>query len=144
MKLIKILLAAGLLLIAGSAVAGKGGPIVSGYWMGDGQAIYPDGTMAQIVEVAAVLTQDGNFIYGDAEFHVVINDGEPMMQQGQMSAHISGNAIKGVLGGCLGEAPNCLGAAMFEGKLSGNKLTGTVMDLSDGSTSAIILHRVID
>jgi hypothetical protein len=142
MKLIKILLAAGLLLVAGGAVAGKGGPIASGYWMGDGQAIYPDGTIAEIISVAALLTQDGNFIYGDAEFHVVINDGDPLMQQGQMSGHISGNAIKGVLGGCLGEAPNCLGAGMFEGKLSGNKLTGTVMDLSDGSTSVITLHRM--
>ena len=144
MRLIKILVAIGLLLMAGSAVAGKGGPIVSGYWMGDGQAIYPDGTMADIVQVAAVLTQDGPYIYGDAEFHVVINDGDPLMQQGQMSGHISGNAIKGVLGGCLGEAPNCLGAGVFHGKLSDNKLTGTVMDLSDGSTSTLTLYRMGD
>lgn len=144
MKLIKILLAAGLLLVAGSVVAGKGGPMVSGFWMGDGQAIYPDGTIAEIVSVAALLTQDGNFIYGDAEFHVVINDGDPVMQQGQMSAHVSGNKLNGVMGGCLSVAPDCLGAAIFEGKLSGNMLGGTVMDLSDGSTSVITLHRMGD
>ena len=144
MKLIKVFLAAGLLLVAGGAAAGKGGPIASGYWMGDGQAIYPDGTMAEIISVAAVLTQDGNFIYGGAEFHVVINDGDPVMQLGQMSAHISGNKLKGVLGGCLSVAPDCLGAAVFEGKLSGNMLRGTVMDLSDGSTSVITLHRMAD
>ena len=144
MKLMKVFLAVGLLLIASSAAAGKSGPIVSGYWMGDGQAIYPDGTMADIVFVAALLTQDGTYIYGDAEFHVVINDGDPLMQQGQMSGHINGNAIKGVLGGCLGEAPNCLGAGVFDGKLSGNKLTGTVMDLSDGSTSTLTLYRMSD
>ena len=66
------------------------------------------------------------------------------MQLGQMSAHISGNKLKGVLGGCLSEAPDCLGAAVFEGKLSGNMLRGTVMDLSDGSTSVITLHRMAD
>ena len=64
------------------------------------------------------------------------------MQAGQLSGHISGNAIKGVMGGCFAEAPNCIGAGIFDGKLSGNKLTGTVVDLSDGSTSAITLHRV--
>ncbi|MEE4243755.1 MAG: hypothetical protein V2I36_20015 [Desulfopila sp.] len=144
MKLIKVFLAAGLLLVAGGAVAGKGGPIASGYWMGDGQAIYPDGTVAEIISVAALLSQDGNFIYGGAEFHVIINDGDPVVQQGQISAHISGNQLKGVMGGCLTVAPDCLGVGVIEGKLSGNMLRGTVMDLSDGSTSVITLHRMVD
>ena len=135
------MLAISLLLVFAPAWAGKGGPIAEGYWVGAGQAIYPDGTIADITRVEALLFQDGNFIYGDAEFDVVV-DGYPMVtQQGQMSGHIHGNALTGVLGGCLGPAPECLGAGTFEGKLSGNKLSGTMRDLSDGSTSVIVLHR---
>jgi hypothetical protein len=61
-----------------------------------------------------------------------------------MSGHLRGNKVKGLLGGCFGDAPNCVGAGVFEGKLSGNRLTGTVLDLSDGSTSVITLYRVAD
>ena len=91
-----------------------------------------------------LLHQDGSFIYGGAEFTVIIGDNEPMMQEGQMSGHISGNAIKGLMGGCLAEAPNCIGIGVFDGKFSGNRLSGTVIDLSDGSTSVITLHRMDD
>jgi len=142
MKLVKVLVAAVLLLAAGAAVAGKGGPIASGFWEGSGQAVYPDGTIAEIILVEALLSQDGNFIHGGAEFTVIIGDNDPVTQEGQMSGHISGNAVTGVLGGCFAEAPNCIGAGIFEGKLSGNKLRGTVVDLSDGSTSVITLHRL--
>jgi hypothetical protein len=142
MKLIKVLVAAVFLLAAGVAVAGKGGPIASGYWEGSGQAVYPDGTIAEITLVEALLLQDGNFIYGGAEFMVIIGDNEPVSQEGQLSGHISGNAITGVMGGCFAEAPNCIGVGIFEGKLSGNKLRGTIVDLSDGSTSVITLHRL--
>ena len=141
MKFLKVLLAAVFLLSAGAAVAGKGGPIVSGAWEGTGLAIYPDGTIAEIVHVGALLFQDGNFIYGEAKFAVIIGEDDPVTNAGQMSGHISGNAVKGLLGGCFAEAPNCIGAGVFEGKLSGNKLTGTVLDLSDGSTSVITLYR---
>jgi hypothetical protein len=64
MKLFKITVAMVLLLAASVAVAGKGGPIISGYWEGSGQAIYPDGTIADIVLVQALLSQNGNFIHG--------------------------------------------------------------------------------
>ena len=144
MKLLQALIAAGLLMAAGDAVAGEGGPIASGYWEGAGQAMYPDGTGAEITLVQAFLTQDGSFIYGGAEFTVIVGENDPAMQEGQLSGHISGNAIKGVMGGCFAEAPNCIGAGIFDGKLSGNKLTGTVVDLSDGSTSVITLHRMAD
>lgn len=144
MRMFRIFIIAGLLLAAGNAVAGKGGPIASGDWMGSGQAIYPDGTIAEILHVQAQLIQDGNFIYGGAEFHVSINESDPVVQQAQISAYISGNSLKGVMGGCFGEAPNCMGAAIFEGKLSGNMLNGAVMDLSDGSTSVITLYRLAD
>ena len=135
------ILAIGLLLVFAPVYAGKGGPIAEGLWGGAGHAIYPDGTTARITRVDAQLFQDGNFIYGNAEFDVIV-EGFPMYTQiGQISAHIQGNRIKGVLGGCLPAAPECLGAGVFEGKLSGNRLTGTMLDLSDGSTAYIVLRR---
>jgi len=142
MKFLKILVAAVFLLAAGSAVAGKGGPIITGVWAGSGQAMYVDGTSAEIVSVYAELIQEGNFFSGFAVFEVTVGG----TQFAQMSGHISGNAVTGVLGGCEGTAPDyyCVGAAILEGKLSGNKLSGTVVDLSDGSTSVITLHRLAD
>jgi len=142
MKFLKILVAAVFLLAAGSAVAGKGGPIITGVWAGTGQAMYVDGTSAEIVSVYAELIQEGNFFFGFAVFEVTVGG----TQVAQMSGHISGNAIKGVLGGCTQEPAlwACFGAATLEGKLSGNKLSGTVVDMSDGSTSVITLHRLAD
>ena len=144
MKLFQTLIAISFLVVAVAAFGGEGGPIVSGYWEGSGQAIYPDGTSAEITLVQALLNQEGNFIYGDAGFIVIIGDNDPVEQGGQMSAHISGNSITGLLGGCLAEAPECVGAGVFDGKICGNKLSGTIMDLSDGSTSIVTLHRLPD
>jgi hypothetical protein len=144
MKVLKILFVAGLLFAASVAMAGKGGPIASGIWSGQGMAVYPDGTIVEITQVDAELTQDGMFIYGFAAFQVEIDGNALEPQVGQMSAQISGNAISGVLGGCEPAFPDCGGVAVFEGKLSGNKMTGTVRDLSDGSTSVITLHRMTD
>jgi len=136
------LLALSFLFVAGTALAGKGGPIISGHWEGVGQAMYVDGTPAEITFVSADLSQEGNFFSGLAVFDVTVGGEVQPTQIAQMSGHISGNAIKGVLGGCFTTAPDCLGAAILEGKLSGNKLKGTVVDLSDGSTSIIILYRM--
>ena len=144
MKLLRLFIAVIFLMVAGVALAGKGGPVVSGYWEGYGQAMYPDGTIVEIALVEALLVQEGNFIYGGAEFTVIIDDISMPPQAAQMSGHISGNEIKGLLGGCISEAPDCLGSGVFEGKLCGNKMTGTIMDLGDGSTSVVTLHRMPD
>ena len=138
-KLLAIL-ALGFLTVAGAAVAGKGGPIITGVWAGTGQAMYVNGTSADIVSVYAELIQEGKFFSGFAVFEVTVGG----TQEAQMSGHISGNSIKGIMGFCPGAAPECFGAAILEGKLSGNKLTGTVVDFSDGSTSVITLHRLTD
>jgi len=138
-KLLAIL-ALGFLTVAGAAVAGKGGPIITGVWAGTGQAMYVNGTSADIVSVYAELIQEGKFFSGFAVFEVTVGG----TQEAQMSGHISGNSIKGIMGFCPGPAPECFGAAILEGKLSGNKLTGTVVDFSDGSTSVITLHRLTD
>ena len=136
------LLALSFLFVTGTTVAGKGGPIITGIWAGAGQVMYVDGTSAEIVSVSAVLDQEGKFFYGVAEFEVTVGGVEQPTQIAQMSGHIRGNAIKGVMGACLEPAPDCFGVAVIEGKLSGNKLRGTVVDLSDGSTSVIILRRM--
>ena len=147
MNLLRVLGVVGFLMTAGTVMAGNGGLGASGYWEGAGQAIYPDGTVAEITLVQVLLHQDGSFIYLHGASNIIpglIGDNEPMMQEGQMSGHISGNAIKGLMGGCLAEAPNCIGIGVFDGKFSGNRLSGTVIDLSDGSTSVITLHRMDD
>jgi hypothetical protein len=130
------------ILIVTSAVAGGGRPTAAGHWEGTGRAMYMDGTSADITLVIADLSQEGKFIYGTAQFTVIIGDNDPDTQVGQMSGHIQGNSIEGVLGGCVTTAPDCAGAAVFDGKLTGNKLKGTVVDLSDGSTSTLTLHRM--
>jgi len=132
------------LFIVSSAFAGKGGPIITGYWEGAGQAMYVDGTTAEITLVTADLYQEGSFISGTAQFTVVVGENDPETQAGQMSAHISGNAINGVLGGCITTAPDCVGAGVFEGKIKGKKMTGTIIDLSDGSTSVVTLKKMSD
>ena len=131
-------------ILAAAAFAAKGGPIISGVWVGSGQAIYMDGTTAEIVVDLVSIYQEGNFIYGDSQFTVTVGDGDPQTLPGQLSGYIQGNALKGIFGGCITEAPNCVGAAIFEGKISGNTLIGTVIDLSDGSTSAVTLYRMAD
>ena len=136
---LRLVLAVAFLMTAATAVAGKGGPNVEGYWVGAGQAMYPDGLSVEILEVQAWLFQDGKFFYGDAMFTV---EGAPEPLGGQMSGHIKGNAVTGLMGVCWTEAPDCEGFGVFEGKLSGNKLSGTVVDFSDGSTSYLTLHRV--
>lgn len=132
--------------ILGAAVAfaGKGGPIVAGLWAGSGQAIYMDGTVADIAVDRVSVYQEGNFVYGDSQFTVTIGAGDPQTLPGQLSGYIHGNVLKGTFGFCITVAPDCVGAAIFEGKISGNTLSGTVIDLSDGSTGVVTLHRMAD
>ena len=113
----------------------------AGQWEGTGQGIYMDGTTSQVTDVTANLSQEGNFIYGTAQFTVTVGVNDPVTQVGQLSGHIQGNAIKGLFGGCTGAAPDCVGAAILDGKLTGDELFGTVLDLSDGSTGTLTLQR---
>jgi len=139
------LLASALLCIPGITVADSDEPTIEGYWEGDGRAMYVDGTQATIGFIGASLFEDEKYFHGFAQFAVWIGDAtEPIIQEGQMSGHLSGNAVKGVMGFCFGDAPDCVGAAVLEGKLAGDKLTGTVVDFSDGSTSTLTLRRMAD
>jgi hypothetical protein len=113
----------------------------AGQWEGTGQGIYPDGTTSQITDASANLAQEGNFIYGTAQFTLTVGNNDPVVQVGQLSGHIQGNAVKGLFGGCPGPAPDCVGGAIFEGKLTGDELFGTVLDLGDGSTGTLTLQR---
>ena len=136
-------LALGILGAAG-AFAGKGGPIIAGTWDGAGKAIYMDGTVAQIIVDSVSISQDGNFVYGDTRFTVKIGRDELPVPPGKLSGYIHGNVLKGTFGVCMSAAPDCLGAAVFEGKVTGKTISGTVIDLSDGSTGVVTLHRVAD
>ena len=115
--------------------------VAAGQYEGTGQGIYMDGTTSVITDVTSDISQEGNFIYGTAQFTVTVGVNDPVTQGGQLSGHIQGNAIKGLFGGCTGPAPECVGAAIFEGKLTGDKLSGTVVDLRDGSTFTLTLQR---
>ena len=37
--------------------------------------------------------------------------------------------------------PDCVGAGVFEGRINGKSMTGTIVDLSDGSTSVVTLKN---
>jgi hypothetical protein len=115
--------------------------VAAGQYEGTGQGIYMDGTTSVITDVTSDISQEGNFIYGTAQFTVTVGVNDPVTQGGQLSGHIQGNAIKGLFGGCTGPAPECVGAAIFEGKLTGDELSGTVVDLRDGSTFTLTLQR---
>ena len=118
-----------------------GDQVAAGQYEGTGQGIYMDGTTSVITDVTSDISQEGNFIYGTAQFTVTVGANDPVTQGGQLSGHIQGNAIKGLFGGCTGPAPECVGAAIFEGKLTGDELSGTVVDLRDGSTFTLTLQR---
>ena len=122
-------------------LSGGDGLVAAGQYVGTGQGIYMDGTTSEITDVTSNVSQDGNFIYGTAAFTVRVGVNDPVMQGGQLSGHIQGDAIKGLFGGCTGPAPDCVGAAIFDGKLTGSELFVTVVDLSDGSTFTLTLQR---
>jgi hypothetical protein len=118
-----------------------GDQVAAGQYEGTGEGIYMDGTTSVITDVTSDISQEGNFIYGTAQFTVTVGINDPVTQGGQLSGHIQGNAVKGLFGGCTGPAPECAGAAIFEGKLTGDELSGTVVDLRDGSTFTLTLQR---
>ena len=122
-------------------LSGSDGQVAAGQYAGTGQGIYMDGTTSQITDVTANISQEGTFIYGTAAFTVTVGVNDPVTQGGQLSGHIQGNAIKGLFGGCITVAPDCVGGAIFDGKVTGDELNGTVVDLNDGSTFTLTLQR---
>jgi hypothetical protein len=122
-------------------LSGGDGQNAAGQYAGTGQGIYMDGTTSEITNVTANVIQEGDFIYGQAQYTVTVGANSPVVEGGQLSGHIQGNTIKGLFGGCSGPAPACVGGAIFDGKLTGNELNGTVLDLSDGSTFTLTLQR---
>jgi hypothetical protein len=116
-----------------------GDQVVDGQWEGSGEGIYMDGTTSDISIVTGEIFQEegSNFFYGTASLTSSVSG----TQLGQISGHIQGSAIKGVFGGCIDVAPDCFGAAIFEGKLTGDVLNATVQDLNDGSTGTLTLQR---
>ena len=52
------------LLIVTSAFAGSGGVNITGIWVGEGKAMYVDGTTADIAIQEASIYQEEDFVYG--------------------------------------------------------------------------------
>lgn len=126
--------------IGTSAVAG-GAINIAGTWVGEGKAMYVDGTTATITIDPVSISQENDFVYGVVSLTYEIG-GVTTSQAGQVSGHIQGNVLTGIFGGCAGAAPNCQGASILDGKITGNSMSGTVTDLSDGSVSSITLKRM--
>jgi hypothetical protein len=137
------------LFIATGAVAGKGGKNIAGTWEGTGEAMYVDGTTADITVGPVVITQEDKFVYGTVDLAYTVHQDAgdievTLPEPGKISGYIKGNVLTGVFGGCSAEAPACQGASILNGKITGKgkKITGTVVDLSDGSVSVITLQRM--
>ena len=139
---LRLILVVALLLAAAPAVAGKGGPTVEGFWGGAGHAIYPDGTIVEIVEVEASLLQDGYFFFGEASFTVILGDSDQVTQDAQMSGHIKGNALTGLgsemTGGSItlhGNTDDAAGRGMMGGEITINGNVGNAagIGMKDGS-----------
>jgi hypothetical protein len=128
-------------LFIGTSAVARGGINIAGTWVGEGKAMYVDGTTATIKIDPVSISQENDFVYGTVSLTYEIG-GVTTSQGGQISGHIQGNALTGILGGCAGAAPNCQGASILDGKITGNRMSGTVTDLSDGSVSAITLKRM--
>lgn len=130
------------LFLVTSAVAGPGGINISGTWKGAGQAMYVDGNTATIaIDPVSISQTDDGFVYGTVSLTYEIG-GVTTSQTGQVSGHIQGNVLKGILGFCQTVAPDCVGLSILDGKITGNSMSGTVTDLSDGSVSVITLKRM--
>ena len=129
------------LLIVTSAVAG-GGVNIAGTWVGEGQAMYVDGNTATItIDPASISQNEDGFVYGTVSLTYEIGE-VTISQIGQVSGYIQGNVLKGIFGGCPAPAPSCIGVSILDGKITGNSMSGTVTDLSDGSVSVITLKRM--
>ena len=129
------------LFIVTSAVAG-GGVNIAGTWVGEGKAMYVDGTPATItIDPASISQNEDGFVYGTVSLTYEIGE-VTISQIGQVSGYIQGNVLKGILGFCQTVAPDCVGLSILDGKITGNSMSGTVTDLSDGSVSVITLKRM--
>ena len=132
------------LLFVGVAIAGPSD--ISGEWSGEGQIVFPDGTIIPSdsipgeVSISADIDQDGSLIWGTITA-LVPGFG---LQTLVFSGTISDN---GTIRGNFREVPEVNGNTPFgvlDVKYKGNKIEGTARDFSDVSTIYITVFRVKD
>lgn len=127
-------------LMLASGIAGAAG--LDGNWSGTADAIYPDGTVVAGINFDGTVNQDpsweglfqGNFIF-------------TIPSVGATSGLVTGfigadGKFSGLLSVVLTAGDPPVAVAVVEGKLSGNRITATTRDFSDGTTSVLWASRV--
>jgi hypothetical protein len=127
------------LLFAGVAIAGP--PDISGEWSGEGQIIFPDGTIIPDgipgqVSIDAVIYQEGSLIWGTITASVPSFDPQILVISGAISDN---GTIRANFRDAVGDP-----FGVFDAKYMGNKIEGTARDFSDVSTLYSTVTRVKD
>jgi hypothetical protein len=114
--------------LVNSAMAGPAN--IAGVWTGDGEAILPNGDICYVNPIEGTVFQKGTLIYGTFDFTVESGNcpgGSGISFTGNISA---GNQIKAVL-----SVEDFGGIGVLDAKLMGKKISGVLVDFSDGSTT---------
>ena len=122
------------LLFVGFAIAGPSD--VSGEWSGEGQILFPDGTIIPGVSISADIDQDGSLIWGTITATVTGFDPQTLIFSGTISDNgtIRANFFE----------PGGDPFGVFDAKYMGNKIEGAASDFSDASTLYTTATRVKD
>ena len=130
----KILLAVLFLLSISLGGAFAGAPSLVGAWQGEGSAIFPDGTVADLLITADIQVQNGGLVSGSFLFTFAE---DPSTQfEADFTGYIDkAKNLKGVLS-TVG-----LGTGVADAKWNGKTIEGVAMDLVDLSTTYFSVHK---
>lgn len=126
-----------LLATASVAIAGD----LNGIWRGEAEAIYPNGDSLAGLQFDGTIYQqeESGLFYGSFTYTL------PGLGQisGAITGYIArGGEFSGLLSAFLSEGDPPTAVALVDGKLTGNKITATTRDFSDGTTSLLKASRV--
>ncbi len=119
---------------------------LTGTWEGTGQAVFPDGTIIGGITFVGTAEQDETTGLFSAIFTFTFIDpstGHEVSQNAFATGHATKNGkLTGLLSALIDQDAPPVAFAVFEGKVSGNKITGVVRDFNDTSTSVLSGTRV--
>jgi hypothetical protein len=127
-----------LLLSGGLAAAAD----LDGNWAGTADAIYPDGTVVAGINFDGTVNQDPSWnglFQGSFTFTIPSVGATTGLVTGFIGAD---GKFSGLLSVILSAGDPPVAVAVVEGKLSGNRITATTRDFSDGTTSVLWAFRV--
>jgi len=131
------------LFVSNAAVAGV--PNLVGGWSGEGTSILPDGSMATSEISLCIEKQEGGLFSGSAiSFNTYLPGGSVQVQQVCGTGYVATDKrVTASFTPPVGsvEIPSM---ALFDGKWTGNSLSGVVRDPADGATSEIWLSPDVD